>query len=153
VRYEYIDPFVTTTLRVLDCAIPGSIRRGDVTMLQGDRMKGDVAVLVRITGDAEGDIILSMDTATALRICTALFREDFAAMTPKSVDALMELVNMITGNAVSALNDQGFDFTVSPPTVLTREKIRERLPDVESLQIPLFSECGEMVMNVALGSD
>jgi chemotaxis protein CheX len=153
VRYEYIDPFVTTTMRVLDSAIPGTVRRGDVTVLQGDRMKGDVAVRVRITGDAEGDIILSMDTATALRICTALFREEFPSMTPKSVDALMELANMITGNAISALNDQGFDFTVFPPTVLTRDDGRKQLPHVESLQIPLFFECGEMVMNVVLGSD
>ena len=152
-RYEYIDPFVTTTIRVLDGAIPGSVRRGNVTVLQGDRMKGDVAVLVRITGDAEGDIILSMDTATALRICASLFREDFPIMTPRSVDALMEIANMITGNAVSALNDQGFDFAVSPPVVLTRNDGRKQLPDVESLQIPLFSECGEMTMNVVLGSD
>lgn len=152
-RYEYIDPFVTTTIRVLDSTIPGNIRKGDITVLQGDRMKGDVAVLVRITGDAEGDIILSMETATALRICASLFREDFATMTPRSVDALMEIANMITGNAVSALNDQGFDFAVSPPIVITRDDGREHLPDVESLQIPLFSECGEMVMNVVLGSD
>jgi chemotaxis protein CheX len=152
-RYEYIDPFVTTTIRVLDSTIPGTVRRGDVTVLQGDRMKGDVAVLVRITGDAEGDIILSMDTTTALKICSSLFREEFTSLSPKSVDALLELANMITGNAVSALNDQGFDFTVSPPEVVARDHGRGTFPNVESLQIPLFSDCGEMMMNVILGTD
>lgn len=137
-RYEYIDPFVTTTIRVLDSAIPGSIRRGDVTVLQGDRMKGDVAVLVRITGDAEGDIILSMDTATALRICASLFREDFAVMTPRSVDALMEIANMITGNAVSALNDQGFDFAVSPPWCLREMTAGNGSPTWSLCRSPFF---------------
>ncbi len=152
-RYEYIDPFVTTTIRVLDTTIPGNIRRGDVTVLQGDRMKGDVAVAVRIAGDAEGDIILSMETATALKICTALFGEVFAALTPRSEDALMELANMITGNAVSALNDQGFDFTVSPPSVHRKDPAAGSGPHVESLQIPLFSDCGEMTMNVVLRTE
>lgn len=151
-RYDYIDPFVTTTIRVLDSAIRGNIRRGEVAVLQGDRMKGDVAVMVRITGDADGDIILSMDTATALKICTSLFGEDFAAMSPRGSDALMELANMITGNAVSALNDQGFDFTVSPPTVITKCSGADAAPVVESLQIPLFSECGEIMMNIVLGT-
>ena len=151
-RYEYIDPFVTTTIRVLDSAIRGNVRRGDVAVLQGSRVKGEVAVLVKITGDAQGDIILSMETATALRICSLLLREDFPAMTARSIDALMELANMITGNAVSALNDQGFDFAVSPPEVMTRDGAGE-LPGVESMQVPLFSECGELTMNVVLGTD
>jgi CheY-specific phosphatase CheX len=60
-----------------------------------DRHKGKVVRVDPVTGDAEGDIILSMDTATALRICASLVREDFAIMTPPSVDALMEIANMI----------------------------------------------------------
>ena len=151
-RYDYIDPFVTTTLRVLDSTIHGTVRRGDITVLQGDRVNGEVAVLVGITGDAQGDMILSMDTSTALRMCASLFGEDFTSMTQRSVDALMELANMITGNAISALNDQGFDFAVSPP-VLMRQGIVERLSNVESLQIPLYLECGAVTMNVVLGTD
>ncbi len=151
-RFEFIDPLVTTTLRVLDNTIREHVRQGDIAVLQGERMKGDVAVLVGITGEAEGNIVLSMDTSTALGICGALFGENFSAMTPQSVDALMELANMITGNAVSALNDQGFDLTASPPTVMTRDAAG-RLPDVESLVIPLFSTFGELTMNVLLGTD
>ena len=151
-RYDYIDPFVATTLRVLGSTIRGTVRQGDVTVLQGDRMKGDVAVMVRVTGDAEGDVILSMETATALKICSALFGKDFESMSPQSEDALMELANMITGNAVSALNDQGFDFAVSPPAVITREGTAGSAASVESMQIPLFSDCGEMTMNVVLSA-
>ncbi len=150
-RYDYIDPFVTTTIRVLDSTIRGTVRRGDVVMLQGERMKGDVAVQVRVSGDAEGDIILSMETATALKLCTSLFGGEFSAMTPQSEDALMELANMITGNAVSVLNDQGFDFTVSPPSVITKTAPGPARSNRETMQIPLFSDCGEMTMSVLLG--
>ncbi len=151
-RYDYIDPFVATTLRVLDRTIRGTVRRGNVTVLEGERLKGDVGVRVRVTGDAEGDVILSMETATALRICSRLFGEHYATMTPGSEDALMEFANMITGNAISVLNDQGFDFTVSPPSVIRRGSASGQTLSGESMQIPLFSYCGEMTMNVALSA-
>jgi chemotaxis protein CheX len=152
-RFDYIDPFVSTTIRVLDGAIRCAVRRGDVSVLQGNRIKGEVAVQVNITGDAQGDVILSMDTNTALKICGTLFGRDFDAMSPSGTDALLELANMITGNAVSALNDQGFDFSVSPPSVITRDGGTGSIAAVESLEIPLFSDCGEMTMNVVLGTE
>ncbi len=151
-RYDYIDPFVTTTLRVLGSTIRGTVRQGEITVLEGDRMKGDVGVQVKVTGDAEGEVILSMETATALRICTTLFGRDFTTLSPLSEDALMDLVNMITGNAVSALNDQGYDFAVSPPSVITRDRGVGPAQNVESMQIPIFSDCGEMTMNVVLSA-
>ncbi len=152
-KYEYIDPFVTMTMRVLDGAIRGAVRRGDIAVLRGERIKGDLAIQTRIAGDAEGDAILSMDTATALGVCALLTGEDITTMTPRSMDALMELANVITGNAVSALNDHGFDFTVSPPEMIARDGDMKQLPDVVSLQIPLLSECGDMTMSVFLGTE
>ncbi len=152
-RYDYIDPFVATTIRVLDTALHGTVRKGEVTVMQGERVKGDVAVRVGIRGDAEGDMILSMDTPTALRICRALFGEAAGSVTPQGEDAIMELANMITGNAVSALNDQGFDFSVSPPSVVARDSgAGSAAEERESLQISLLSECGAISMNVALGA-
>lgn len=152
-RYAYIDPFVTTTMRVLDAVIVGPVRQGDVAVLDGERIKGDVAVLVKVRGEAEGDIIFSTTTGTALEICRKLFGEATQAMTPQSTDALGELVNMIAGNAVSALNDLGFDFTISPPEIITRDTCLESGPGTEFLEIPLFWTCGEMTMNVLLGTD
>ncbi len=152
-KCEYIDPFVMMTKRVLESAIRGVVRHGDITVLRGERIKGDLAIQTRIAGDAEGDAILSMDAATALGICARLSGEDIAAMTPRSMDALMELANVIMGNAVSALNDQGFDFTVSPPVMIAGGGGMKQPPDAVSLQIPLLSEYGDMTMNVFLGTE
>ncbi len=152
-KYEYIDPFVAMTMQVLGGAIRGAVRLGDITVLRGDRIKGDLAVQARIAGDAEGDVILSMDSATALGICALLTGEDFSTTTPGSTDVLMELASVITGNAVSALNDQGFDFTVSPPVMIAGDGCMKQPPDAVSLQIPLLSEYGDMTMNVFLGTE
>ncbi len=152
-RFDYINPLVTTTQEVLDCTLHQTVSRGEVVVLQGDSIYGDVVVSVRITGDSEGDLLLSMDDLTALRICSTLTGDRIDTLTPENLDALVELGNMIAGNAVSALNDLGFDFSILPPEVSVRTHAASSLFKREALRIPLMSDCGEVDVNVFLGAE
>ncbi len=151
-RYEYVNPFINTALRVLGSAVPGMARRGEVTALQGDQIRAEVSVAVRIAGDSEGDVIISMGTGTALGICSILLGSRIDSLTAPALDALTELGNMIAGNAVSELNDLGFDFTMNTPFVITGSGNPAR-SNREAVQIPLVSDCGEMNINILLGAD
>jgi chemotaxis protein CheX len=152
-RYEYIEPFVSSTIRTLDAVIQTDISQGEVILVRGDDIRDDVAIMVRLEGDSQGSIILNMPTGTALNICNAMFGEAYEALTPMGMDSLAELANMIAGNATSTLNDMGYDFRVLPPLVFTREEIGEKTPEIEVFQVPLFTEYGEITMNVALRAD
>ena len=44
----------------------------------------------------------------------------------------------------------GFNFNVSTPHVVIKEEFRNKIPAIETFQIPLFTECGEIIINVAL---
>ena len=68
-RYDYVDPFVSTTVRVLADALHADVRQGEVSMAPGGGAAGDVAIVVRIRGEAEGDFVLAMDRGTALGAC------------------------------------------------------------------------------------
>ena len=61
-----------------------------------------------------------------------------------------ELANMIAGNATSTLANMGFKFNVSIPHVVIKEEFGNRIPAIETFQVPLFTECGEITINVAL---
>jgi CheY-specific phosphatase CheX len=54
------------------------------------------------------------------------------------------------GNAISALNDQGFRFRVHPPLLLTSEEGERSSEDVEALMICFETAMGNVFMNVAL---
>ena len=149
-RYEYVEPFVNTTLRVLDRVIQCDITKGTASLVKSYTINEDVAIIVRLHGDSEGSIVLSMPANTALGLCNVMFGEDFEILTPTGMDAIGELANMIAGNTASVLCDMGFDFTVSPPLVVTRNYITDKILAMEAFQIPLFTEYGEIVMNVAL---
>lgn len=148
-RYEYIEPFVNSTSMVLDSVIQSDIARGDVSVANGDALDGDIAILIRLAGDSDGNIILSMDADTALKVCSVMHSHEFTAMTPLGIDSISELANMIAGNASSVLNDMGYDFRISTPLVITRTGIKEAA-QVEALRIPLYTECGTITMTVSL---
>lgn len=152
-RFDYVDPFVSTAMRVLAGALRTPVQRGDVSLTPDGRISGDVAIVVRILGDPEGNIILTMNTETALGACSALIGAECGSLTPLGMDALSELANMITGNAVSALNDLGFDFTVLPPLVIDNASTDGNMARIEALRIPLQTLCGEVIVNVALGAE
>lgn len=149
-RYEYIEPLVTSTIKVLDSVIKSDIARGDTSLVRDVKIMGDIAIVIRLGGDSEGSIILNMPPDTALKICNVMFDDNFDTLTPLGMDSIAELANMIAGNAISVINDLGYDFKVYPPTIVMEDYIKESTPDLEIFQIPLFTDCGEITMNVSL---
>jgi chemotaxis protein CheX len=149
-RYEFIEPFVSTTVRVLDSVIHSDIAKGGVSLVSNEEITGDIAIVITLRNSSEGNIILNMDTATALNLCSVMNGAGFDSLTPLGMDSIAELANMIAGNAASALNDMGFKFDVSTPVVVTKDRIRGERPFGEMFQIPLFTEFGEITMNVSM---
>src|ERR1700683_2866196 len=64
--------------------------------------------------------------------------------------ALEELAYQVVGNAVCALNDQGFHFRVHPPMLVTCDEGDKTSEDTEALMICFETSLGNVYMNVAL---
>ena len=58
--------------------------------------------------------------------------------------------HQVVGNAVCALNDQGFHFHVRPPAFLTAEQGSKSSEDTEALVMGFSTASGNVFMNVAL---
>ena len=69
----------------------------------------------RSTGDIEGRIILDLEPQTAVRVASHYAGADLPESDSLIKETIFELANQVVGNAVSALNDQGFHFRVHPP--------------------------------------
>lgn len=149
-RYEYIDPFVNSTIDVLRSFIRSDITRGDLSLRNEYDMEDDIAIGITLSGDTEGSVVLNMATETAVKLCNLMNGEDLEALTPLGMDSIAELANMITGNATTVLNDMGFGLEVHPPTEAAKDGVMEKTFDVEIFQIPLITEFGEIKVNIAL---
>jgi chemotaxis protein CheX len=108
-----------------------------------------VAAMIAITGDIEGRIIFDLDNQTAVRVASQFAGTDVPETDSLVRETVCELANQVIGNAVTALNDQGFNFRVHPPEVHTTDGARSS-EDTEALVICFETGSGDVYMNIAL---
>jgi CheY-specific phosphatase CheX len=65
-------------------------------------------------------------------------------------ETVCELANQVAGNAITALNDQGFHFRVHPPALHTSERGTQSSEDTEALVMCFETNVGNVFMNIAL---
>ncbi len=78
-------------------------------------------------------------------------RKGMASETDDMVrETVCELANLVIGNAVTALNDQGFAFKIQPPTIHTSEHGEKSSEDQEALVMCFDTDNGNVFMNIAM---
>lgn len=152
-RYEYIEPVVNSTMSVLDEVLQTDISKGNVSLIREGSGYGEFNIVVNLSGDTDGSIFLNMEMDTALNICAAMSGSECESLGPSGMDCLLELANMVAGNVTSMFNDMGLDYKVSMPKTVSRDDITTRLPNLEVFQVPLFTEFGEVTVNVTVSTN
>jgi chemotaxis protein CheX len=146
-KLEYIAPFVSSTMSVLKNVFQSEIEQGDVSLVRCSELTGDVSVVIGLHDHSGESVILNMDPSTARSICTAMNGAACESADPLGADTLGELANMIAGNAVSALSDQGFHFSVRPPVTVGRNDLPLITEGLELFQVLVTSEHGPITVN------
>ncbi len=149
-KMELIQPFINAADAVLSQGLQGATKVGHLEMdEQGYRRKG-VAGMVQLSGDIEGRIIVDLDPKTAVRVASHYAGTELPESDTLIKETIFELANQVVGNAISALNDQGFHFRVHPPVLVTSAEGDKTSEDVEALMICFETSLGNVFMNVAL---
>jgi len=149
-KMELIQPFINAADAVLSQGLSGSTKVGHLAMEENAYLRKGVAGMVALTGDIEGRIVLDLDPQTAVRVASHYAGAELPESDGLIKETIFELANQVVGNAVSALNDQGFHFRVHPPVLLTAEQGDKTSEDVEALMICFETALGNVYMNVAL---
>ena len=149
-RIELIQPFINATDAVLAEMLPGPAQMSDVSMEEEIYRRKGIAASVAIRGEIEGRIIFDLDTDTALRVAGALAGGEVLPTEQLARETLCELANVVVGNAVTLLNDQGFSFKVFPPKLHTAEKGYAGSCESEALVMCFETSSGKVHLNIAL---
>ncbi|MGC1660693.1 MAG: chemotaxis protein CheX, partial [Candidatus Acidiferrales bacterium] len=65
-------------------------------------------------------------------------------------ETVSELANMVIGNAVTQLNDGGFQFKVFPPEILTAEQVDAAGHDSEATILCFETPNGNVHLNISM---
>jgi chemotaxis protein CheX len=149
-KMDLIQPFINAADAVLSQGLGGSTKVGMLAMEEHAYRRKGVAGLIALTGEVEGRVILDLDPQTAVRVASHYAGSPLPESDSLIKETIFELANQVVGNAISALNDQGFRFRVHPPLLLTSDEGDKGSEDVEALMICFETAMGDVFMNVAL---
>jgi chemotaxis protein CheX len=147
---ELIQPFINAADAVFAEALQAPTKIVDLEMDQEAYRRKGVAALIAIKGDIEGRVILDLSPEVALKVASQLAGTEVAASEQVVRETVCEMANMVIGNSVTLLNDQGFHFKVYPPEIHMDETGLAGTADTEALVICIETPCGNVYLNIAM---
>lgn len=149
-KMELIQPFINAADAVLAETLQCSTSIADVNMDEDTYRKKGVAAIIGIQGDIEGRVIFDLDTPTGVAIAGALAGGPTGDAEGLVQETVFELANLVIGNAVTSLNDQGYRFKINPPELHHEEVGLRGTEDTEALVMCFGTSCGNVYMNIAM---
>jgi len=147
---ELIQPFINAADAVFAESLQGPTKIVDLEMDEDAYRRKGVAALIAIRGDIEGRVILDLSPEVAIKVASQLAGTEIEASEQVVKETVCELANMVIGNSVTLLNDQGFHFKVFPPEVHMDETGLAGSADTEALVICIETLCGNIYLNIAM---
>ena len=149
-RMELIQPFINAADAVFAESLQAPTKIVDLEMDQEAYRRKGVAALIAIKGDIEGRVILDLSPEVALKVASQLAGAEVAPSELVVRETVCEMANMVIGNSVTLLNDQGFHFKVFPPEIHMDETGLAGSADTEALVICIETPCGNVYLNIAM---
>jgi len=149
-RMELIQPFINAADAVFAESLQAPTKIVDLSMDENTYRRKGVAALILIKGDIEGRVILDLSPQVAMRVAAHLAGSPMPESEQVVRETVCELANMVIGNSVTLLNDQGFRFKVFPPEIHMSEEGLQGNIDTEAMVLCIETPCGEVYLNIAM---
>lgn len=149
-RMDLIQPFINAADAVFAESLQGPTKIGELLMEEEAYHRKGVAALIVIKGDIEGRIILDLAPEVALKVAAILTGGEVTDNEQTVRETVCELANMVIGNSVTLLNDQGYRFKVFPPEIHMNDEGLAGSHDTEAMVLPIETACGNIFLNIAM---
>src|ERR1700747_2626493 len=149
-RMELIQPFINAADGVFAESLQGPTKIVAREMDEDAYRRKGVAALIAIRGDIEGRVILDLSPEVAMKVASQLAGTEMEESDQVVRETVCEMPNMVIGNSVTLLNDQGFQFKVFPPEIHMDETGLAGSADTEALVICIETPCGNIYLNISM---
>jgi len=149
-RMEIIQPFINSADAVLAEALNCPTHIGDLSMEEHPYQRQGLAAQVTISGEIEGRVIVDVEPETAVRVANQLAGAELTASDDLVRETVCELANLVIGNAVTTLNDRGFQFKVHPPEFHSSPEGLKGSEDTEAIVLRFETDAGQVNVNIAM---
>lgn len=147
---EYINPFIESSKSIINQTTGFNPSLGKIYIKSTPYKGDDVIVLIGLTGEIQGNVIISLKKELACKIAAAMMGEtSLLELGEIGKSAISELCNMILGNAASIFYKRNISIDITPPTIFTGDNIELSLGKSVIVCVPLeFDDGNSMDINI-----
>ena len=146
---SYITPFMTSIQNVFSTMFQLPVEIGEPRLKTNSSTTHDVSGIIGVSGEMVGTIVLSMPSDTAESIVALFTGEQMSADSDDFADAVGELINMISGNAKAEFQRKAVSISCPSAVIGAGHRVASG-SGIPCVMIPCNTDCGEVVLEVAL---
>jgi chemotaxis protein CheX len=120
---KFINPFVVAAQTVFKTMLHVELSLGKPTLKDARTTSGDVTGIVAMVGDRKGVIAISFKEKGALFVFNRLMGDDASSICPEIADAIGELTNIVSVQAMKELERAGVNLKAAIPTVVVGDGV------------------------------
>mgnify|MGYP002521665231 FL=1 len=149
---EHINPFLMAAKKIFQdmCFVQVQIQKP--SLKEAKFGKGTWAIIIGVTGEMKGQVLLSMSEEDACKIASKMCMMEVKQIDDFAASALSELGNMIMGNASTVFSSNGIGIDITPPT-LSHGEVSFTNTYAKNLCVPLTFDSTTVEMYLALKQD
>jgi chemotaxis protein CheX len=150
-KVEYINPFVKASKEVFKMTMNLDLQIGKPYVKKTPFSLKDVVLVVGITGEIKGQVIISLDIDVAKQIASKMMMGmEVSEFNEMAKSAISELGNMIMGNSATLIANNGITIDITPPTIMVGKSINLSFNDSVTIGLPLHSDIGDIIFDISL---
>lgn len=154
---KYLNPFFSAAYDVITEMSEEEVQRGKLALNNSTEARSaGFAVVIGVVSESEninGRVILDMRKDTAIRFAEKMNFETIGQFNDLVRSSMGEIGNMISGRAISSLQNQGYDFNITPPTLFEGDNMLVTTPaGLPTVVVPLDTSFGRIMVNLALAA-
>ncbi len=150
-KAEFINPFLSAIVDVLTTMARVDVRPGKPRLKLDSISKGDVTGMIGLAGNqARGSLSISFSEPAILRITENMLGEPVTTIDATVIDMVGEITNMVTGGAKRLFSENGYDFDLAIPGVITgRDHQINHRTNGKTIFLPFDTDSGEFFVEIS----
>jgi len=159
VDLRYINPFVASAVSVIREAVGLSAQKKQIYITKGKESFGGVSIFFNITGDVEGQIIFDLPPGISTVIAREMIGLNLQEVAKDNENkdlfksAITELGNMISGSAITKLEEHQYNCDITPPQVYVGPKTKLTHASMNTIVIEMDTQVGDFSINLVNKKD
>ena len=150
INVEYINPFLMAATNIIKDICQIDMQVGKPYVKQTAFADDSVIIMIGITGEMRGSVIIALTYNKALEIASKMMMGmPVTELDEMATSAISELGNMIMGNAATILSTKGVGIDITPPT-LCRGNLTITQSYTKNICIPLSGDDIKIELDVAV---